>query len=137
MRIAFVIDAYDREIIACRAVVGMGISDSQVRDLMLETVEKRFGTPRAPMPVEWLSDNGLPFTAKDTRDFATQLNLVPCFTPVASPESDRLAEAFVRTFKRDYARLNPQPDAGTVLRQLGWWFDDCNHHHPRSGLGTR
>ena len=92
--IAFVIDAHDREIIAWRAVVGMGISGSQVRDLMLETVEKRFGTLRAPMPVEWLSDNGSPYTAKDTRDFATQLNLVSCFTPVASPESNGLAEAF-------------------------------------------
>ena len=96
VRIAFVIDAHDREIIAWRAVVGMGISGSQVRDMMLETVERRFGTLRAPMPVEWLSDNGSPYTAKDTRDFASQLNLVPCFTPVASPESKGLAEAFVR-----------------------------------------
>ena len=87
VRIAFVIDAHDREIIAWRAVVGMEISGSLVRDLMLKTVEKRFGTLRAPMPVEWLSDNGSPYTAKDTRDFATQLNLVACFTPVASPES--------------------------------------------------
>ena len=79
VRIAFVIDAHDREIIAWRAVVGMGIGGSQVRGLMLETVEKRFGTLREPMPVEWLSDNGYPYTAKDTRYFATQLNLVPCF----------------------------------------------------------
>ena len=137
VRIAFVIDAHDREIIAWRAVVGMGISGSEVRDLMLETVEKRFATLRAPMPVEWLSDNGSPYTAKDTRDFATQLNLVSCFTPVASPESNGLAEAFVRTFKRDYARLSPLPDAGTVLGQLGGWFDDYNHNHPHSGLGMR
>ena len=34
VRIAFLIDAHDREIIAWRAVVGMGISASQVRDLM-------------------------------------------------------------------------------------------------------
>ena len=89
------------------------------------------------MPVEWLSDNGSPYTAKDTRDFATQLNLVSCFTPVASPESNGLAEAFVRTFKRDYARLYPLPDASTVFGQLGGWFDDYNHNHPHSGLGMR
>src|SRR5262245_4773980 len=41
-------------------------------------------TPRA---VEWLSDNGSPFTAKETLDFAVALGLVPCFTPVHSPES--------------------------------------------------
>ena len=87
------------------------------------------------MPVEWLSDNGSPYTAKATRDFATQLNLVPCFTPAASPESNALAEAFVRTFKRDYARLNPLSDAGNALGQLGGWFDDYNH--PLSGLGIR
>ena len=137
VRIAFVIDAHDREIIAWRAVVGSGISGSEVRDLMLETVEKRFGALRAPAPVEWLSDNGSPYTAKETRVFATQLNLVACFTPVASPESNGLAEAFVRTFKRDYARLVPLPDAGTVLGQLGGWFDDYNHNHPHSGLGMR
>jgi hypothetical protein len=27
---------------------------------------------------------------------------VPCFTPVHSPESNSIAEAFVKTFKRDY-----------------------------------
>ena len=67
----------------------------------------------------------------------SMLNLVACFTPVASPESNGLAEVFVRTLKRDYARLNPLPDAGTVLGQLGGWFDDYNHHHPHSGLGMR
>ena len=36
----------------------------------------------------------------------------PCFTPVQSPESNGIAEAFVKTFKRDYARINPLPDAG-------------------------
>jgi hypothetical protein len=29
-----------------------------VRDLMLEAVELRFGTTKAPHAVEWLSDNG-------------------------------------------------------------------------------
>ena len=43
--------------IAWRAVVGAGISSSEVRDMMLEAVETRFGTLRAPTPVEWLSDN--------------------------------------------------------------------------------
>jgi hypothetical protein len=45
-----------------------------------------------------------------------------CFTPVASPESNGLAEALVRTLKRDYVRLNPLPDAVKVLRQLHRWF---------------
>lgn len=57
--------------------------------MMLEAVERRFGSVRAPHPVEHLSDNGSPYTAKETRDFATALNLVSCFTPVKSPESKR------------------------------------------------
>lgn len=137
VRVGFVIDAHDREIIAWRAVHGGGIGGSEVRDMMLECVETRFGTFRAPHPIEWLSDNGSPYTARDTRDFARQLNRVPCFTPVASPESNGMAEAFVRTFKRDYLRLSPLPDAITVLRWIAGWFDDYNENHPHSGLGMR
>jgi hypothetical protein len=29
-----------------------------------------------------------------------------------------MAEAFVKTFKRDYVRVNPLPDALTALRQI-------------------
>ena len=35
------------------------------------------------------------------------LNLVPCFTPVRSPESNGVFEAFAKTLKRDYARMDP------------------------------
>ena len=50
VRIAFAIDTYDREVIAWRAVVGIGISRSEVRYLMLETVEKHFVALPAPTP---------------------------------------------------------------------------------------
>ncbi len=83
---AFIIDAFDREIIAWTAVSGAGISGSDVRDMMLQAVEQRFGSMRTPHQVERPSDNGSPYTAKETRDFATALNLVSCFTPVKSPE---------------------------------------------------
>ena len=59
VRGAFLIDAHDREIIAWRAVANAGISGSDVRDMMLEAVEKRFGACRAPHPVEMLTDNVL------------------------------------------------------------------------------
>jgi putative transposase len=132
IRMAFIIDAFDREIIAWTAVCGAGISGSDVRDMMLEAVEKRFAAVRAPQPIEHLSDNGSPYTAKATRDFALALNLVPCFTPVKSPESNGMSEAFVKTFKRDYLRVNPLPDAATALRQIAGWIDDYNpvSQHP-------
>jgi transposase InsO family protein len=135
VRAVFVIDAHDREVLAWHAVAGAGISGSMVRDLMLEAVERRFGTTQTPHAVEWLSDNGSPYTARETLDFAAALGLVPCFTPVHSPESNGIAEAFVKTFKRDYARVHPLPDAATVLRQITGWLDDYNESHPHSGLG--
>jgi putative transposase len=60
VRIVFVIDAHDREVLAWHAVAGVGVSGSMVRDLMLEAVELRFATIQAPHAVEWLSDNGSP-----------------------------------------------------------------------------
>src|SRR5262245_45618028 len=95
VRIVFLIDAHDREVLAWHAVAGAGVSGSMVRDLMLQAVELRFATIQAPHAVEWLSDNGSPFTAKETLDFAAALGLVPCFTPVRNPESNGIAEAFV------------------------------------------
>lgn len=48
-----------------------------------------------------------------------------------------MAEAFVRTFKRDYAGVSPRPDAVTVLRQLPAWFEHYNEVHPHRALGYR
>jgi transposase InsO family protein len=118
IRLAFIIDACDREVIAWSAVVNAGISGADVRDMMLEAVERRFGTCRAPERVEMLSDNGSPYTARETRIFARQLGLKPCFTPVKSPQSNGMAEAFVHSFKRDYVHVNPLPDAQTVLKLM-------------------
>ena len=137
VRIAFIIDAHDREIIAWHAVAGSGISGSMVRDMMLEAVETRFSALRAPHRLEWLTDNGSAYTANETRDFATALNLVPCFTPVHSPESNGICESFVKTFKRDYVRVNALPHALTALRQIAGWFEDYNDNHPHSGLRMR
>ncbi|HVQ45042.1 MAG TPA: IS3 family transposase [Candidatus Saccharimonadia bacterium] len=137
VRLAFIIDAHDREIIAWHAVANAGISGSMVRDMMLEAVESRFAAIQAPHALEWLTDNGSVYTAHETRAFATALNLVPCFTPIQSPESNGISESFVKTFKRDYVRVNPLPDAITALRQIAGWFLDYNENHPHSGLKMR
>lgn len=119
VRGAFIIDAHDREIIVWRAVVNVGISGSEIRDLVLEAAERRFGTYRAPAVIEMLSDNGSPYIAKDIQIFARQLGRIPCFTPVQSPQSNGISEAFVNTLKRDYVEVMPMPDAPTVLRLIG------------------
>lgn len=137
IRIAFIIDAHDREIMAWRGVVNCGICGSDISDMMLEAVEKRFGALRAPETIEMLSDNGSAYTAKETIIFARQLNLKSCFTPVKSPQSNGMAEAFVKTFKRDYVYINPLPNAEKVLKLIAEWFEDYNENHPHSGLKMR
>jgi putative transposase len=61
----------------------------------------------------------------------------PITTPSCSPQSNGLAEAFVKTFKRDYVEGADLRDAETVLAQLSGWFDDYNTRAPRSALGMR
>jgi len=97
VRGAVIIDAHDREVMAWCAVANAGVSASDVQDMMLEAVKARFSGVRAPHPVETLTDNGSACTAKDTRIFARQLGLEPCFTPLRSPQSNGISEAFVRT----------------------------------------
>src|SRR6516225_4250177 len=110
------------------------ISAGILHGLTIVCVERRFWTSKTPHVVEWLSDNGSAYIAKDTLDTATALGLQLCFTPVRSPQSNGIAEAFVKTFKRDYARLSILPDAATVIALLAAWFEDYNEVHPHSGL---
>jgi len=86
---------------------------------MVAAVEYRFGqVNRLPVTIEWFSDNGSWYVAGATRSFG----LEPRTTPLESPQSNGMAEAFVRTIKRDYVRISPRPDARTVMRQLPAWI---------------
>jgi transposase InsO family protein len=76
-------------------------------------------------------------TANETLAFAHAIRLVPCFTPVRSPQSNGIAEAFVKTFKRDYVRLSARPDATALLAELDRWFEDHNEMHPHRARGMR
>ena len=63
----------------------------------------------------------------------------PCalLHPIKSPESNGVSEAFVKTLKRDYARVQSRPDALTVLAQLSAWIDNYNECQPHRGLRMR
>jgi transposase InsO family protein len=70
VRVAFALDCCDREAMGHVATTG-GITAEDVRDLMVATVEHRYGqVNRVPEPIEWLTDNGSCYTARDTRAFA-------------------------------------------------------------------
>lgn len=131
---AFSLDCCDREVMRYVATTG-GITAAMVQDLLVESLEYRFGqSEQVPHPLEWLTDNGSCYIAKETRAFAASLGFVVCTTPIRSPQSNGMAEALVKTIKRDYVYLNDLPDAKTVMAMLPVWFEDYNATHPHKGL---
>jgi len=137
VRVAFALDCCDREAMSFVATTG-GIGGEEVRDLMVAAVEHRFGrVNRLPQTIEWLTDNGSGYIATETRRFARDIGLEPRTTPVESPQSNGMAEAFVRTIKRDYVRVSSIPDAKTVLSHLPDWLTHYNEEHPHKALGYR
>ncbi len=133
VRVAFALDCCDREAMSWVATTG-GIDGDLVCDLMVEAVETRFGDAIPDSPIEWLTDNGSPYVAQHTRSFAQQINLVPRTTAINSPQSNGMAESFVKTFKRDYVGQMDRIDAMTVMQQLPAAFEHYNTVHPHSAL---
>lgn len=110
LRVTFAQDCCDREIIDWAAGTG-GYDKETVQDVMLGAVEKRFGKQLPTEPLEWLRDNGSAYRAHETRAFARMLGLESCTTAVRSPESNGIAESFVKTIKRDYISIMPKADS--------------------------
>jgi putative transposase len=135
--VAFVMDACDREVIAWEAAHLSGLNQTMVCDMMVKAVETRFGAYKTPHPVEWLSDNGSAYIAKETANIASALGLKLCFTPPRSPQSNGMSESFVKTIKRDYIALEIIHDAQNALKLLPKWFNDYNLNHPHSALKYR
>ena len=127
MRVAFALDCCDREAMSFLATTG-GISGEDVRDLMVTAVEHRFGQDQSPASHHPMAlRHGSCYIAGDTRSFARDIGLEPRTTPIESPQSNGMAEAFVRTIKRDYVRVSPRPDAVTVMHQWSAWFAHTTH----------
>ena len=112
---AFLLDAHDRELIVWQAVANAGIGGSDVHDMLLEAVNIRFGSYHAPEVIEILSDNGSAYIAKKTRILTRQLGLTSCFTPVSSPQSNGMSEAYAQ------AQLRAHPS--TTQRRNRFEFD--------------
>ncbi len=134
VQVAFSLDTCDREAMRYIATTG-GINGEMIRDLMVETMHHRFGqVNKLPKRIQWLTDNGSCYTATDTVKFGRELGFDICTTRPYSPESNGMAEAFVKTFKRDYVWLGDLSSAKTVMEQLPFWFNEYNEHAPHKGL---
>ena len=133
VRTIFVLDCCDREIISYTTSTS-GYTAEMAQDALLQAVERRFCQERASHCVEWLTDNGSCFTAKDTLFFAKEIGIINCFTPVRSPESNGMAEAFVKTLKRDYADCHHLPNAKETIKLMAAWIEDYNENAPHKGL---
>ncbi|HAZ3906463.1 IS3 family transposase [Escherichia coli] len=136
LRVTFALDCCDREALHWAVTTG-GFDSETVQDVMLGAVERRFGNELPASPVEWLTDNGSCYRANETRQFARMLGLEPKNTAVRSPESNGIAESFVKTIKRDYISIMPKPDGLTAAKNLTEAFEHYNEWHPHSALGYR
>ncbi|WP_164965806.1 IS3 family transposase [Escherichia coli] len=136
LRVTFALDCCDREALHWAVTTG-GFNSETVQDVMLGAVERRFGNDLPSSPVEWLTDNGSCYRANETRQFARMLGLEPKNTAVRSPESNGIAESFVKTIKRDYISIIPKPDGLTAAKNLAEAFEHYNEWHPHSALGYR
>ena len=84
-----------------------------------------------------VNDRGAICRAYNVQSFARILNLKFCFTAAYSPESNGMAEALVKTIKRDYVYVSDCENAEVVLSMIEGWFEDYNKAAPHSALGMK
>jgi putative transposase len=87
--------------------------------------------------IAWSAVANAGIAGEMVRDLMLALGLTLLFTPVRSPESNGMSESFVKTLKRDYARVNILHDADAILAMLPDWIEDYCEVHPHSGLKFR
>jgi transposase InsO family protein len=86
----FTKDCCDRKILAFRAWEGKGLPGEPVREMLTETVEKRFGDVEGipeDHALDLLSDNGGAYIAAETQQIVRQLGLWRSTRPYAVPRA--------------------------------------------------
>jgi len=136
--VAFSLDCHDREVMSFVAEKRPLFHGDIIR-LMDQTVTHRFGefVEKLPHAIQWLSDQGPQYKAVETVAYGAAWGFDVRTTPAYSPESNGMAEAFVKLLKRDYVYVNELWTAESVLRRLPEWIADYNRNHPHSGLKMR
>lgn len=132
----FVLDCCDREVISFVAKKGRGLSAWMAQEQVLLAVNRRFGSVnQVPTPFQLLTDNGSAYTSQKTRHLLRALGIEDCKTAVGSPQSNGMAESFVKTLKRDYLPFIDLESAETALSSFPGVIKLYNEEHPHSALG--
>jgi len=135
-RLAVMIDCADRMVLAWR--FAKHITAEDLAEMLREALFRRFGEARVrAQGIEFLSDNGPEYTSHRFQPLVRALGLIPCHTPLRSPESNGLAEAFFGSFKRDYVYQACLETMEVIERQLSGWIEHYNHQAPHSALGMQ
>lgn len=133
-RLCIIIDCSDRQILAYKWA--KSIKGDDIRETVKEAMKKRFDAEKIPEKgsIEFLSDNGSEYINKEFRKFLKDSGFVVCNTPVRSPESNGIAEAFFNGFKRDYVWQNLSESFDAVGSKIPGWIEDYNTQAPHGSL---
>lgn len=91
------------------------------------------GLDRFPLTAfdrQWLA-----YTSQKTKQLLKALGIEDCKTAVSSPQSNGMAESFVKTLKRDYLPFIDLENAQAALSCLPEIIERYNEEHPHSALG--
>ena len=134
-RFAVVIDCGDRQILGYRWA--HHITGEDIRAIVTSALQKRFGTGAPPQKgsIEFLSDNGPEYRKRRLRSYLEHAGFTVCNTPIRSPESNGIAEAFFKSFKRDYVYQNTCETFLEIGGKIPLWIEDYNIRAPHSALG--
>ena len=108
VRVAFALDCHDREVIGWTATTA-GISGEMIRDMMVQCIERRFGTLPAPHRLQWLSDNGSIFAAHKTIEIALALNLRTLLHSGRKPREQRHGRGLRENLQARLCQGEPDP----------------------------
>jgi len=134
-RIALTLYCCDREAISWVATTG-GINSSDIRDLMIESVERRFGfVDKLPKPIEWLSDNDSPYTAGETRALARHIGLVPCTRPDPKSPVERHGRSLRQNLQAGLRSGQPETRCGQRAAPARFLVRASQPHASAQGTG--
>lgn len=136
LRFTYVLDCCDRSIIAWKAGLHMQACDIEL--MLQEAIFNRFGNCLPEKgALQFLHDNGPEYIERNLREQVASWQIEDCSTPVYSPQSNGMCEAFNGTFKRDYVYENCLDTPQIVHDQIQKWIDEYNQYAPHSALDMK